>query len=357
MQSVSVVFYDDVLSQAYPAELIALDQYSVMLKYQDLAVNSSLQSRYFNIEQMTLITALDNTHPMIELTHHARIELLTNQLPQWLPLKHKNVQQKSSRLRKTATLIIFSLLLLIALGVSLLKWGIPIAAKAVAYQLPENTLQHIGSQAQAYVMAQTKPTQLPKGQQAQIQIQYLTKIASAHPATLIFRHGQQFGANALALPNNSIIVTDELVELTHSDQEILAILAHEQGHLIQRHSLQQALSNLGLNIVYIALTGNNSDLSSAIPVEVLGANYSRKFEQEADSYALELMQQHQIEVSHFANFLQRLSDRADEAQKDDPQPINNVDILASHPATQKRIQMIRTFEAKHPWVTQQSSSP
>ena len=355
MQSVSVIFYDAVLSKTYSAELIAIDQYSVMLRYQNIAVNTAIQSRHFNIDKMLLIHVLDHKNPVIELDSHTRIELLTQQLPQWLPLKNNPIQQKSPRLNSRAALIIFSLLLLLVLGFSLLKWGIPSAAKVVAYQLPENTLQQLGSQAQASIMAQTTPTQLAKGQQLQIQMQYLTKIAPMHPARLIFRHGEKLGANALALPNHTIIVTDELVELAHSDQEILAVLAHEQGHLIQRHALQQALSSLGFSLVYIAMTGNHSDLFSTIPIAVLGANYSRKFEQQADIYALELMQQQQIEVSHFANFLQRLSDRTNDTAKDNQEQFNRFDILASHPATEERIQMIRNFESKHPWGKQQSA--
>ena len=351
MQSVSVIFYDAVLSKTYFAELIAIDQYSVMLRYQDITLNTAIQSRYFNIDKILLIHVLDHKNPVIELDSHARIELLTKQLPQWLPLKNNPIQQKKSRLKSIATLSIFSLLLLLVLGFSLLKWGIPSAAKVVAYQLPENTLQQLGSQAQASIMAQTTPTQLAKGQQ----LQYLTKIAPTHPARLIFRHGEKLGANALALPNHTIIVTDELVELAHSDQEILAVLAHEQGHLIQRHALQQALSSLGFSLVYIAMTGNHSDLFSTIPIAVLVANYSRKFEQQADIYALELMQQQQIEVSHFANFLQRLSDRTNDTVKDNQEQFNRFDILASHPATEERIQMIRNFESKHPWGKQQSA--
>lgn len=77
MQSVSVIFYDDVLSQAYSAELIAIDPYSVPLRYQDITVNTAIQSRRFNIEQMRLMAALDHQYPVIELDSHARIDLLT----------------------------------------------------------------------------------------------------------------------------------------------------------------------------------------------------------------------------------------------------------------------------------------
>ncbi|OTG79811.1 M48 family metallopeptidase [Acinetobacter sp. ANC 4648] len=355
MQSVSVIFYDGVLSKAYQAELMAVDQYSVIVRYHDL-VNNGRQSQLFKIEHMTLIGALGKKHPVIELDNDARIELLSNEIPEWLPLKHKNFQQKIGVLERTPALIVFSVIFIIALGFSVLKWGIPWAAKIVAFQLPENTLHQLGDQAEVYVMDWTKPTQLAAGQRQQIKTQYLNKIAQGHPANLIFRNGQRLGANALALPNNTIIVTDELVELAHSDQEILAVLAHEQGHLIQRHSLQQGLSNLGFSVLYIAITGDSSDVLTTIPVALLGASYSRQFEQDADLYALELMQQQKIEVSHFANFLQRLNDGTAEMHKEHQQESKNKDsetltILSSHPATEERIKMVRAFETQHPFVT------
>ncbi|OTG62913.1 M48 family metallopeptidase [Acinetobacter silvestris] len=354
MKSVSVIFYDGVLSKPHQAELMALDQYSVLVKYHDHGMkNQKLQTA-----QMILIGALGKKYPVIELDHDARIEFLNNEIPEWLELGHKNFQQKIWKLEKTPSLIIFSMVFVIALGFAVLKWGIPMAAKIVADELPENTLQKLGNQAQEYVMDWTKPTQLAKGQQAQIQSEYLSKIAQGHPAKIIFRNGERLGANALALPNNTIVVTDELVELAHSDQEILAVLAHEQGHLIQRHSLQQALSSLGFSILYIAMTGDSSDLLSSIPVAVLGANYSRKFEQEADLYALNLMYKQNIEVAHFANFLQRLNEASINTEKDQQQHEKQTDrknsinldiweVLSSHPATAERIQMVRDFELKH----------
>ncbi len=54
---------------------------------------------------------------------------------------------------------------------------------------------------------------------------------------------------------------------------------------------------LGLSVLYIAMTGDNSDLFTSLPAAMLGANYSRKFESEADLYALQLMDRKNIEVS------------------------------------------------------------
>lgn len=238
-------------------------------------------------------------------------------------------------------IIICIVLITLLIGV-LLKWGVPAAAEKVAAQLPENSIAELGNQSQNYVFTLTEKSHLPIQQQQQIRNDYLNMFAGQHSATLIFRQGDRIGANALALPNNTIIVTDELIEMAHSDQEILGVLAHEQGHLVKRHSLQQALSHLGWGVIYIALTGKHTDALNDLPVQFLGASYSRQFEQEADLYALNMMQKNHLQTSHYANFLQRMSDENNETKQLNTQP----DFLSSHPTTEKRIQMVRDFEAE-----------
>lgn len=367
MQSVPVIFYDGLISKPHQAEMSPIDPHSVLIQFHD----SALRKYSFHTDQMTLIGALGKRNPVIELDNDARIEFLTEEVPDWLNLESKSLSKKIWILEKSPSLIIFSVIFVVALAFSIVKWGVPYTAKIVAMQLPSDTLYKIGDQAETYVLEQwTKPSHLPKGQQDQIKVQYLEKIADGRPAKLIFREGGELSANAVALPNNTIIVTDELVELAHSDQEILGVLAHEQGHLVQRHSLQQGLSSLGLSVLYIAITGDSTDLMTTLPLAVVGAGYSRKFEKEADLYALNLMDRKGIEVAHFANFLQRLNDDAQAHENQDkaeskpasestgtkqvPKKDRNdkhvaldiLDALASHPATEERIQMVRDFEQK-----------
>ena len=363
MNSISVIFYDGVVSKPHQAQLSAVDHDSILISYQE---QNDLRKKIFKSEQMTFIGALGKKCPVIELNNDARIEFQTIDIPEWLPIPQKEFQQKIWKLERTPALILFSVVFVLALGFSTLKWGIPFASKVVAFQLPENALQSIGQKAEDYIVNDwTSPTKLAKGQQEQIKREYLTKIAEGRPAKLIFREGGKIGANALALPNNTIIVTDQLVEMAHSDQEILGVLAHEQGHLVERHSLQQALSSLGFSILLVAVTGDSSDLMTSLPVAILGAGYSRQFEQQADLYALKLMDKNHIEVSHFANFLQRMEDeeivaeqkssqKAGQTENKDQQAASTaqdrssmasvLDALSSHPATAERVKMVRDFE-------------
>lgn len=367
MNSISVVFYDGVVSKPHQAQLSAVDMNSILISYRE---QNELRKKTFKLEQMNFIGALGKKCPVIELNNDARIEFQTIDIPEWVPIPQKEFQQKIWKLERTPALILFSVVFVVALGFSTLKWGIPFASKVVAFQLPANTLQNIGQKAEDYIVKDwTGPSKLAQGQQAQIKQEYLSKIAEGRPAKIIFRDGGRIGANALALPNNTIIVTDQLIEMAHSDQEILGVLAHEQGHLVERHSLQQALSSLGFSILLVAVTGDSGDLMTSLPVAILGAKYSRQFEQQADLYALKLMDKKHIEVSHFANFLQRMEDeelaaeqksdqKAGKTANKDQQPASTaqttsqdhsnivtvLEALSSHPATAERVQMVRDFE-------------
>ncbi|MDM1763352.1 MULTISPECIES: M48 family metallopeptidase [unclassified Acinetobacter] len=361
MQSVQVIFYDGVVSKPHQAEVFAIDDEHIQVRYAE-------QTRNYSYADMQLIGALGQLKPVVELKDDARIEF-QDHLPDWFQIAPKKIYGSIWKLERSPSLILFSVIFVVFFGFALVKWGIPSASHYIAFQLPKNSMQRLGDEAEKYVNEYwTEPTKLSKEQQEQIRQQYLKQIAEGQPAKLVFRKGTRLGANAIALPNNTILVTDELVELAHSDQEILGVLAHEQGHLIERHSLQQGLSSLGISILYIAITGDSSDLFSSLPTAMLGAKYSRKFEQEADLYALKLMDRQHIEVAHFANFLQRLSDEYEKEegtatqQKDQKQKKNEQsekddqfsqvsEIFESHPATAKRIQMVRDFEK------QQKKSP
>nr|WP_174506613.1 M48 family metallopeptidase [Acinetobacter sp. Marseille-Q1620] len=339
-QALAVIFYDGVSSKPHHAEILPIDQQGIQIRYQ---FENRTEIRRYHYDQMILIGALGKTDPVVEINDDARIEFLQKELPEWFAIRHKGLNHKVWKLERTPSLIVLSVIVVFSLAFAALKWGVPAASHFVAFKLPENTLNALGNQAKDYVFDMTTQSHLPIQQQEQIRRNYQNTVAEGRPATIIFRQGDTLGANALALPNNTIIVTDELIELAHSDQEILAVLAHEQGHLVQRHSLQQALSSLGFSVIYIAITGDSSDLLHSLPLSLLGAGYSREFEREADLYALELMHKRHLSISHFANFLQRLSDESGEEKTKG----TGGDFLSSHPATEKRIQMVRDFEASH----------
>ena len=333
-QVVDVVFYDGVVSKPWPAKISPIDAQSVLICYGE----NLQQQRRYHYQDMMLVGALGKIQPVIELNDDARIEF-SQALPEWFQLRNKQLQHSIWKLERTPSLIVFSLFFVMLMVFATVQWGIPSASKYVAFQLPANTLNQIGDEAERYILDMTAPSQLPTARQQKILKDYRKLIAGDTPAKVLFRQGNRLGANALAIPNNTIILTDELVELAQNDQEIFGVLAHEQGHLAERHSLQQALSSLGFSIILLAITGDGTDLVSTLPVALVGASYSRNFESEADHYALNIMHAQGIPTIHFAHFLERLAQDIGEDTRKSP-----LDFLQSHPATQKRIQAVKDFE-------------
>ena len=333
-QIVDVVFYDGVVSKPWAAKISPIDAQSVLIRYGE----NLQQQRHYHYQDMMLVGALGKIQPVIELKDDARIEF-SQALPDWFQLRNKQLQHSIWKLERTPSLIVFSLVFVSLMVFVTVQWGIPSASKYVAFQLPANTLNQIGDEAERYILDMTAPSQLHTARQQKILKDYRKLIAGDTPAKVLFRQGNRLGANALAIPNNTIILTDELVELAQNDQEIFGVLAHEQGHLAERHSLQQALSSLGFSIILLAITGDGTDLVSTLPVALVGASYSRNFESEADHYALNIMHAQGIPTIHFAHFLERLAQDTDEDTSKSP-----LDFLQSHPATQKRIQAVKDFE-------------
>ena len=57
---------------------------------------------------------------------------------------------------------------------------------------------------------------------------------------LHFRKAPLIGPNAFALPGNDVVLLDDLVTFADDEAVVLAVLAHEFGHAIERHALARS---------------------------------------------------------------------------------------------------------------------
>jgi predicted Zn-dependent protease len=153
---------------------------------------------------------------------------------------------------------------------------------------------------------------------------------------LEFRHSELLGPNAFALPGGVVVMTDQLVELAGSEEEILAVLAHEIGHVEERHSLRQVLQSSGIALLAATVTADAATVSTAVaglPVILAQTSYSRGFETVADEFAFDLLRRNSISPAVFADFMERLG--ADSQLNED------LSFLSTHPVTSDRIERAR----------------
>lgn len=221
------------------------------------------------------------------------------------------------------------------------RWGLPAASEWIAYQIPEKLLARMGDGTLGLLdQALFEPSKLPPARQRELAAEFenLATPSGAKPAhRLVFRDSPRIGANALALPDGTIILTDQLVDLADEDQEILAVLAHELGHLDRRHSLRMLIQSSIVGVVVAWYIGDVSSVAAGLPTVLLEAGYSREHEREADRYAAEMLAYNGLSPSLLADMLGKL----EAAQRGKGAQRKGIGYLSSHPATEERIEALR----------------
>ena len=221
-----------------------------------------------------------------------------------------------------------------AILLSFTKWGTPAVARLVVAATPPEVEAAIGENLMTLWLQldALTPTKLDESRQAEIlRAFYEMKDHTGVDAVLGFFSSAGFGANAFALPGGTVVLTDELVELAENDEEIIAVLAHELGHVANRHVLRRVAERSSMLVLWTAFTGDVSvaALSLLGPDQLLVQRYSRDAEREADRFALDYLLNAGISPTRLADILQRL-EQAHGAG-------NVPNWLASHPGTEERV--------------------
>lgn len=150
--------------------------------------------------------------------------------------------------------------------------------------------------------------------------------------TLNFREGGPLGPNAFALPDGTLIITDELVELAGGDTEmIVGVLAHEIGHVEHKHSLRQIYRAAGVAALIMLIAGDVGSGAEDVLVQgsgLLALSYSRSAEAEADRHSVELMMRAGLDPTSIARFFELLQTKLEDHSE--------TSIFSTHPGTPER---------------------
>jgi predicted Zn-dependent protease len=125
--------------------------------------------------------------------------------------------------------------------------------------------------------------------------------------------------NAFALPGGFIGVHIGLIMATETESELAGVLAHEIGHVTQRHiarmlAQQKQVSVASMAALVLALLAARSNPQAAIGGALLGdqlarnsmMSFSREAEREADRVGFEMMRQSGFETQGMVSFFGRM---------------------------------------------------
>lgn len=224
--------------------------------------------------------------------------------------------------------------------------GLPMLARATANRLPDTALWKLSQQIQSVLdEAVFSPTQTPEQTRERLSSEFASLRMPrfvGEARTLTFRHGNAVGANAMALPSGVIFVTDELVEAMPDDRLVLAVLAHEAGHVHNRHGLRLMIQSTVMATLVTWYIGDVSGLAAGAPTALLRAKYSRDLEREADTFAAGALAANGLPATLLVDALKAL-----EQSRGQSGQAGNLQYLSSHPATDERIQWLNAYASTH----------
>ncbi len=233
---------------------------------------------------------------------------------QWLKRYRPSIKHSLAHsLESHSYFVALTLVLVIAFSWVTVVYGLPTASRYIAYHLPQNVLDRAATETlQLLDKVHLKPTSLDAATRARILKHFAPAIAQSSDLRIkvIFRGGGDIGANAFALPDGTVLFTDEIVHLAKNDDELLSVLAHEIGHVKYRHSLRSVIQGSVVSFAVAMVTGDvsaASNLLASLPVLVTTMSYSRDFEREADDNSLLFLDANHIERHYFVDLMERLS--------------------------------------------------
>jgi Zn-dependent protease with chaperone function len=198
--------------------------------------------------------------------------------------------------------------------------GLPLLSSALAPMVPQTLEERVGSEAIQWLDTRLmKPSQLPAAQRERLAARFAQIVPDDGRRYRLEFRASGIGANALALPGGTVVVTDDLVRLTFDDDAVVGVMAHEIGHVAKRHFMRRVISSTITGAAATLIAGDASGLLSAIPATLADLAYSRDMEREADVYAIELLAQHGIPIAPLADLLESMEASHQERAEGDKQ--------------------------------------
>lgn len=131
--------------------------------------------------------------------------------------------------------------------------------------------------------------------------------------------------NAYAVLGGDIYVNQALIDQAASPEELAGVIAHEIEHVRHRHVLENVMVQAGAWGSVALVFGDASSLGGLAPA-LLGLQYTRGQEHQADADGLKRLVQAQVSVKGFQDFFERM-------RKKGPR---GPDFLSDHPPDASR---------------------
>lgn len=139
--------------------------------------------------------------------------------------------------------------------------------------------------------------------------------------------------NAISLPGGTIIIYSGLIKAANDPKEVMAVIAHELGHLHYRDSYNSVLRSFGISILLSAISVGDNEIITDIINNLISLKFSRDIESRADDYAIKLLSDKGVDPKFLGSFFEEL-EKLNDSKSDETLTLN---YLTTHPSPKDRI--------------------
>ena len=206
------------------------------------------------------------------------------------------------------------------LAVWMKLYGKPVLSEWLVRAMPASLNTAVGEAALRQLQREgVRPSVLSQATQQQLREGWQRAARAAWPAGMLppyrveFVHGGDvLGPNAIALPGDTILVTDELLALVAGQPDpsavLLGVMGHELAHLVHQHPQRiLLLASLRKSLGMVLLGGRGEDdLLASGANTVLYQGYALKLQQDADQGSVRMLQANGRDPAVMVRFLKDL---------------------------------------------------
>jgi predicted Zn-dependent protease len=142
--------------------------------------------------------------------------------------------------------------------------------------------------------------------------------------------------NAFCVPGGHLFVYTGLMNLCTTKDELAGVIAHEIAHAEKRHSMNQLVQQLGIQVVLESVLGINS-FWFGIGTQLVQLKFSRTDELEADEFAYYLLKEKGYKTEALISFFNKMIQA---------NQVHVLEFMSTHPETENRILAIEKLKMK-----------
>jgi Zn-dependent protease with chaperone function len=215
--------------------------------------------------------------------------------------------------------------------IAVVLFGVPLAADRLAPLVPQALERRLGDVAEGqFKTVFGKTCDSAPGQAAFAKLVNALRESAGLDTSIQTAVLSSPVPNAFALPGGKVFLFNGLLAKAENADEIAGVLAHELGHLRHRDGTRNLIYNGGTSFLIGLLFGDITGSGALIFASrsLVSASYSREAEQNADTFAIDVMHRLGRPSKPMGELMFRVTGK--EGDK-------SLSILASHPLTEDRL--------------------